>query len=154
MEDLSKYVVFRIEEQQFSIHLSVVDRIIPILEIHPLPMAPEYIMGTINYHGVFLPVVNMRKLFSLPQRELELSDQLIIATISHCKVVLWVDSVREIFELSAEDITNPEKILLDLAHIQGLFKLRDGMVLIHDLEKVLTHEQVARIISALAIQKE
>jgi purine-binding chemotaxis protein CheW len=91
----------------------------------------------------------LRKLFLLPQRELELSDHLIITIISRNKIALWVDKVSEIMELNEEEITNTEKILLDVDYVQGLFKLHDGMVVIHDLEKFLTPEQIARLEASL-----
>jgi purine-binding chemotaxis protein CheW len=154
MDKTFKLVVFRLDEQLFSLHLINVDRILPAIEIHPLPMAPEYIMGTINFHGQFLPVVNLRNLFMLPQRELELTDQLIITTTTNYQVALWVDQVKEIVEINTEEISNTEKILLDVDYIHGLFKLNNGMVLIHDIESFLTPEQTARLHVALSKKKE
>ena len=154
MENTHKLVVFRLDESPFSLHLHHVDRILPLIEIQPLPMAPEYILGTINFHGDFLPVVNLRKLFMLPSRELELSDQLIITTTSKHKVALWVDEVIEIAEVSNEEIGHTKKILLDIDYMQGLFNLRDGMVLIHDPERFLTPEHLASLEVALNARRE
>jgi len=153
MNRTSKLVVFHLDKQQFAIRLSNVDRIVRIVEIDPLPLAPEYILGTINYHGEFLPVVNIRKLFLLPQREIELTDQMIITSTTKTKVALWVDSVREIVELSDEDTASTSKVLLDVGYVDGLFKLRDGMVLIQDIDKFLTPEQIAKLSDALLKQR-
>lgn len=147
-------VVFSLDEQQFSLYLSNVERIIPSMEIHPLPMAPEYILGTINFQGDFLPVINLRKLFLLPQREVELNDQLIITVASKNRIALWVDAVSEIVERVDEEIHKTDSILLDVGYVEGLFKLHDGMVLIHDLDKFLTPEQTSRLLAALENQRK
>ena len=112
-------------------------------------MAPDFVMGTINYHGDFLPVVNLRKIFLLPQRDLELSDQLILATTQKSKVALWVDAVNEIAELTDDEITKTDTILMDISYMDSLFKLRDGIVLIHELDKFLTAEHTAKLDAAL-----
>ncbi len=154
MEKVNKLVVFRLDEQQFALHLSTVERIISAVEIHPLPMAPEYILGTINLQGEFLPVVNLRKLFLLPQRDVELTDQLIITITPKNKVALWVDLVSEIVERENDEICNTKKILLNVGYVEGLFKLNNGMVLIHDLDKFLTPEETSKLLEALKKQRE
>jgi purine-binding chemotaxis protein CheW len=145
----NKLVVFSVDNQQFAVHLSNVERIVRIVEIDSLPLAPEYIAGTINFHGEFLAVVNMRKLFFLTQREAYINDQLIIMNTTSNKVALWVDSVNEIVEYTDDDISDPRKILLDVGYVEGLFKMRDGMVLIHDLDKFLIPAEIAKLTEAL-----
>ncbi|MBE0648255.1 MAG: purine-binding chemotaxis protein CheW [Bacteroidales bacterium] len=152
IETKNKLVVFQVDEQQFAMHLSAVERILPVMEIHPLPLAPEYVLGTINFQGEFLPVVNLRKLFLIPQREMDLNDQLIITTSSNTRVALWTDSVMEIVDRAEEEISKTNKILLDVGYVEGLFKLNDGMVLIHDLEKFLTPEETSKLLKALEEQ--
>jgi purine-binding chemotaxis protein CheW len=151
---MNKLVVFHLDEQQFALHLSNVERIIHSIEIHPMPMAPEHISGIINYQGEFLPVVNIRKLFRLPVREIELTDQLIIANTDKNRLVLWVDSVDEIATMTDEEIANTDKILLDSGYVEGLFKLRDKIVLIHDLDKFITPEQIVKLKDAIQKQLE
>ncbi len=152
MNEINKLVVFQIDEQKFAVHLSNVERIIHSIEIHPLPMAPDHISGTINYQGEFLPVVNIRKLFQLCEREIELTDQLIIAGTDKNRLVLWVDAVDEIAFLTDDEIVNKDKILLDYGYVEGLFKLRDRIVLIHDLDKFITPEQILKIKDAIQRQ--
>ena len=152
IEQTNKLVVFQVDEQQFAMHLFTVERILPVMEICPLPLAPEYVLGTINFQGEFLPVVNLRKLFLIPQREMDLNDQLIVTTSSNTRVALWTDSVIGIVDRAEEEISKTNKILLDVGYVAGLFKLNDGMVLIHDLEKFLTLEETSKLLKALEEQ--
>jgi purine-binding chemotaxis protein CheW len=142
-------LIFTIEKQRFALHLSDVEQIIHCIEIQPLPLAPKHISGTINFHGEFLPVVNLRKLFMLKARETELTDQLIIISTSLMKVALWVDAVGEILSLSDEEVSHSGKIFLDNDFVEGVFNLSDDLVLISDIDKFLTPEQIIRLKKAL-----
>ena len=79
MEQSNQYVVFTLDEQRYALHLAAVERIIPVVEITPLPKAPDLVLGIINVGGQIIPVIDTRKRFRLPERELNLSDVLITA---------------------------------------------------------------------------
>jgi hypothetical protein len=72
-------VVFNLDEQQYALHLAAVERIVRVAEITPVPKAPAIVLGVINVQGQVIPVINIRKRFRLPDREMSLSDHLIIA---------------------------------------------------------------------------
>ena len=154
MKKLNKLVVFHLDDQLFALSLPTVDRVVRIVEITSLPKAPDYIKGIINFHGEIIPVVNIRMLFNLPEREIELSDQLIIAKTSMRTVALWVDSIDEVIEMADEDIVKSEKILLGIDYVEGVFKLDNGIVLIHDLDQFLTIEEISLLKAALKKQRE
>ncbi len=154
MEKLNKLVVFWLDKQRFALHLSTVERIVHIVEITPLPKTPVYIMGIINFQGKFIPVVNTRKLFLLPEKDIDLNDRLIIANTSMRTVALWVDTVSDVVERTEEEIIKAEKIFLDIDYVEGVFKLEDGIVLINDLDKFLTLEEITLLKAALKKQRE
>lgn len=147
-----KYVVFRVENRKFALHLSNVDRVVRIVEVTPLSKAPKFILGTINFKGEFLPVINLRILFDLIGKEISLSDQLIIATISSKKVALWVDFVSGIIERDDNEIIKTDKILLNSEYVEGSIKFNDEIVIIHDLETFF--EQNEKAIERAKIKKK
>ena len=75
-------VVFTLDSQRFALPLSAVERAIRIIEIVPLPKAPDIVIGVINLHGQIIPVVNIRKRFNLSEKEVNLNDHIVI---SHSK---------------------------------------------------------------------
>ena len=44
-------VSFVIVEQQYALPLSVVERVLPMVAVSPLPHAPSIALGVINLHG-------------------------------------------------------------------------------------------------------
>jgi purine-binding chemotaxis protein CheW len=141
--------VFSLGDMRVALHLSAVKRIVRIVEISPLPGAPEIIKGVINVQGEVIPVFNIRKRFSLSDRETELSDQIILARTSRRTVGLHVDRVNEVLEVSFENIVAAEKILPEIQYFDGVVKTGDGLILIHDLDRFLSIEEEADLDSAM-----
>ncbi|MCK9392243.1 MAG: chemotaxis protein CheW [Syntrophales bacterium] len=141
MNRLIRLVNFNLDDQKYALFLSAVMRIIRVVEVTSLPKAPEIVLGVINMHGLIIPVFDIRKRFQLPQREIQLDDQLIIAQTSTRTVALLVDSVDDVIEISGEKIVASENILPGLDYIEGVAKTEDGMVLIHDLEQFLSLQE-------------
>ena len=141
MNRLSRLVNFNLDDQKYALFLSAVIRIIRVVEITGLPKAPEIVLGVINMHGLIIPVFDICKRFRLPQREMQLDDQLIIASTSKRTVALLVDSVNDVIEIPEEKIIAGEKILPGLEYVEGVVKTEDGMILIHDLEQFLSLQE-------------
>ena len=141
--------VFILDEQRYALYLSVVERVVGVVEITPLPKAPDIVLGVVNVQGKIIPVVDMRKRFHLPEREMNLSDHLIIAHTSRRTIALVADTVTGVLELSDDEIIGKEEILSGLEYVEGVVKLEDGMILIHDLEKFLSLEEENSLDQAL-----
>jgi purine-binding chemotaxis protein CheW len=143
------YVVFTLDELFYGIRLSAAVRVLRAVEITALPNAPSIVMGIIDLGGRIIPVVNIRRRFQLPERELELSDQLIVAMAvrrdSHEDggrlLALAVDTVVSVREMSAQDTTSAATILPGLEYLEGVAKTDEGLILIHDLGTFLSLEE-------------
>lgn len=131
-------VVFTLDQQRYALYLSTVDRVVLTVEVTPLPKAPAIVLGVINIQGEIIPVINIRKRFHLTDQELKVSDHIVIAHTSRRAVALIVDAVSGILELSEERIVAAERILPRTEYVEGVVKLEDGLVLIHDLDKFLS----------------
>jgi purine-binding chemotaxis protein CheW len=144
MKRLRKLVTFSLDDRKFALYVSAIQRIIRVVEVTPLPKAPEIVVGIINMQGQVIPVFDIRRRFQLPVREMQLSDQMIIASTTKRTVALIVDSVNDVIEIPGERIIAAEQILPELEYLEGVVKTEGGMVLIHDLEKFLSrHEEKA-----------
>jgi purine-binding chemotaxis protein CheW len=119
----------------------VVDRIVHAVEVTALPGAPDIVLGVIDVEGNIVPVLNIRRRLRLPEREIGASDQIIIAQTAGRTVALIIDEAHDVIEREQAAIVGSEVIVAGLEHIQGVVKLDDGLVLIHDLDTFLSlHE--------------
>ncbi len=153
MNNKVQLVVFTLDNQRFALLLSTVERAIRIIEIVHLPKAPDIVMGVINLHGMIIPVVNIRNRFRLPQREINLNDQLIISNTKKRHLAILVNSVLGVFEFPEKKIVSADKILPDIEYVEGVAKLEEGIILIHDIDKFLSLEEEKAIDEAVKEHK-
>ncbi|MEW5979017.1 MAG: chemotaxis protein CheW [Acidobacteriota bacterium] len=143
-------VVFLLDAQRYCLSLPKVDRIVRVVEISPLPGAPEIVLGVINVRGQIIPVVDFRKRLGLGHRDVQLNDCLIIARTTRRLVALLVDAVWGVIERSEEELTRSDSILPDLKYIEGIAKLDDGLVFVHDLDRFLSLDEDRQLERAMA----
>lgn len=136
-----RLVAFSIEGQGYALYLSAVEKIVRAVEITPLPKAPEIVSGVINLHGRVIPVLNIRRRFLLPERGIVASDQFIIASTLKRTVALCADDVRGVIERPEQEVSKSKEILPHMEYVDGVVKLDDGIVLIHDLDTFLSLEE-------------
>ncbi len=136
-------LVFTLSEQRCALALSDVERIVHVVEITPLPKAPEIVMGLVNVRGRAIPVLNIRKLFNLPEVGIALSDQMIIARTSRRTVAILVDNAVGVVDYRQEDITPAEDLFRGIGYLKGVAKLKDGMAYIYDLDSFLSLDEEA-----------
>lgn len=148
--DLHQIVVFTLDEPRCALHLSAVERVVRAVEVTPLPKAPEIVLGVINAQGQIIPVVDVRKRFRLPAREMSTDDRFIIARTSKRLVALAVDSVVGMRELANCDVVDAEQSLPFAEYIQGAAKVADNIVLIYDLDKFLSLDEERMLDAALS----
>jgi purine-binding chemotaxis protein CheW len=147
--ELSQLVAFTLDGQSYALHLESVKRIVRMVEVVALPKAPEIVLGVINLQGKIVPVLDIRGRFGLPKRQPQLADHLIVAQTAKRTVVIGVDSVSGVVEQRPQDITEAERIVPGLEYVQGVAKLQDDMLLIHDLDRFLSLDEEKQLEDAL-----
>jgi purine-binding chemotaxis protein CheW len=134
-------VLFALDEPRYALFLSAVERIVRVVEITPLPKAPEIVLGVINVQGRILPVLDIRKRFRLPAREMKPDDRFIIAQTARRQVALAVDSVAGVHELTDREMVSAKEALPFAQYLKGVAKLENNLVLIHDLDQFLSLDE-------------
>lgn len=134
-------IVFTLDDQRYALPLHAAERVVRMVAITPLPNAPDIILGVINFQGKVIPVINVRRRFGLPDREIALTDQLVVARTARRPVALVADAVLDVIACAAQSLIAAEDILPKLEYVEGVVKLTDGLILIHDLDKFLSLEE-------------
>jgi purine-binding chemotaxis protein CheW len=145
----AKWVVFSLDAGRYALPLAAVERIVRAVEVTPLPSAPPSVLGAIDVQGRVLPVLNLRRRFGLPEREIDPANQFVIARSANRAVVLVVDAAQGVVESPASDTISAASIATGLEHIRGVIRLPDGLVLIHDLDVFLSAAESRALDEAL-----
>lgn len=149
MKDADSIIVFTLDDQRYALPLRAVDRVVRMVEITPLPKAPDIVLGVINLQGQIIPVINMRRRFRLPEREIALADQLVVAHTARRPVALVADAVLDVIVCPAQSLIAAEDVIPNIEYVEGVIKLEDGLILIHDLDKFLSLEEEDSLAHAL-----
>ena len=137
----TQLLVFALSGQRCALSLSVVETVVRAVEISPLAKAPEIIMGVINVRGRAMPVLNIRKLFRLPESAMTLNDQMIIVHTANRPLAILVDNVVGVAEHGQEDVVRSDELYPGIEYLKGVVKLQDGMAYIYDLDRFLSLEE-------------
>lgn len=143
-----------LDGQRYALHLAHVERVIPLVAITPLPQAPPVIVGMINVKGRVVPVASIRMRFGRPERLSVIGDQIVIAHTSRRRMALIVDAAIGVIEIAGHQIVPAGDIIPGMDYIEGVAKLEDGMILIHDLDRFLGIDEERGLDSALSAVKE
>jgi purine-binding chemotaxis protein CheW len=146
---VQQLVGFALEGWNYAVYLAAVARIVHVVEVAPLPQAPEIVLGVINVSGRIIPVVDLRRRFGLPPKETELYDHLVIARTSKRELAFLADTVTGVLEYPEEEMTAANRIVPGLEYLQGVLKLKDGLIFIHDLEQFLSLDEEESLQRAL-----
>lgn len=138
---MDSLIVFTLDNWRYALPLPVVDRVVRMVAITPLPKAPDVVLGVVNIQGRVIPVINMRQRFHLPEREIALTDQLVVAHTARRPVALVADAVLDVIACPVQSLVAAGEVLPNIEYVEGVVKLADGLILIHDLDKFLSLEE-------------
>jgi len=147
----TRLVVFTLDGQRYALYLSSVERVVRTVLMTTLPGTPPIVLGVINEHGRIVPVIDVRKRFGLSSRETTLSDSLILAHTPRRIVALLADSVNGLLGVSQQNIETTTAILPNVPYLNGVMKLDDGLVLIHDLASFLSLDEEQVLDAAMSV---
>jgi purine-binding chemotaxis protein CheW len=149
LSDITRLVVFRLDDRRYALPLTVVERVVRAVEVTPLPHAPAIVLGAINVQGRVLPVLNVRGRFLMPVREIGPVDWFLLAHTARQTVVLVIDEAEGVVERPQIDIVASAEIVSGLDQFPGVVRLDDGLVFIHDLETFLSVTEARALEEAL-----
>jgi len=147
MERSLQYFVFGLEDQRYALALAAVLKVIRAVELTYLPDAPDNLVGLLNMGGEILPVLNIRRRFSLAHRDVEIDDRIVICKAGERTVAFITDMVVGVVELTSEEVDEAVRILPEMApFIEGVGKLDDNTVLIYDLNRLFSIQEIEGLV--------
>lgn len=149
-DTLIQLVTFSIGEEEFGVDILKVQEIIRTMEITRVPRAPEFVEGVINLRGKVIPIIDLRRRFKLADRAHDKHTRIIVIEISSMVVGFVVDSVSEVLRIPSNTVEPPPPVVsgMDSEYISGVGKLEDRLLILLDLNKLLSSDEHAALGSA------
>lgn len=145
----SQYLTFSLSDELYALEVSKVKEVLEYQFITRVPKTPEYMRGVINVRGGIVPVVDLRLKFNLPAMERTVDTCIVVLEISLDNETITVgtiaDNVHEVIEISPENIEPTPKIgtRLDTDFIEGIGKHEDNFLVILNIDRILTAEEIS-----------
>jgi len=143
----AQYVIFHLGGSEFGVEIAQVLRIIRSMKITRVPRAPRFLEGVVNVHREMVPVVDLKKRFELPWQEYGGKARILVVEVEGQTVGMMVDSVTEITWIPTSTIEPPPEMVAEIngVYLTGLGRLDDRLIIILDLSRVLTIEEVEEL---------
>jgi purine-binding chemotaxis protein CheW len=140
-------VSFRIGDEEFGVDILMVQEIIRLPIITPIPNAPSFILGMINLRGKIIPVIDLRQRLRINGGMRTESDRrsriLIVEMLTHVTGFI-VDSVSEVMRIAEGEIEPTPHLVassITAEYIQGVIKLPNRLIMLLDFSRILNPQE-------------
>ncbi|GAA5316938.1 MAG: chemotaxis protein CheW [Candidatus Pelagadaptatus aseana] len=142
-----QWVTFRLAGETYGINVMQVQEVLRYSEIAPVPGAPTYVLGIINLRGNVVTVIDTRHRFGLESGEITDNTRIVIIEADNHVVGILVDSVAEVVYLRQSEIETAPNVGNDESakFIQGVCHKNDELLILIELDKLLTDEEWAEL---------
>lgn len=143
-------VSFLLGSEEYGINIMMVQEIILPGRITQVPEAPKFLLGVINLRGNVIPVVNLRCRFGMPETEATEETRIVVVDLEGRTIGIVVDAVSEVLNILPEQISPAPPCISSpgTEYLQGLARLKDRLLILLDMTKILGDD------SEIAIPRE
>jgi purine-binding chemotaxis protein CheW len=143
VEATEHLVTFLLGEEEYGLDVRLVQEIIRLTEITPVPRAPEYVKGVINLRGRIIPVVDLKRKLGLGEVDpAARGSRIVVTKVRERLVGLLVDGASQVLKIPVSVIEPaPEEVVeVDVDYIRGVAKMDNRLIILMDLSRTLSLE--------------
>ncbi|MDB5748766.1 MAG: chemotaxis protein CheW [Massilia sp.] len=145
-------LAFKLGNEEYGIKIMKVQEIRGYESVTRIASAPEHVKGVVNLRGTIVPIVDMRIKFKLGEPTYDQFTVVIILNIQDRVVGMVVDSVSDVISLTADQIKPAPDMggALDTDYLVGLGTVDERMIILVDIDRLMSSEEMGVIDSAAA----
>ncbi|WP_397412703.1 chemotaxis protein CheW [Polaromonas sp.] len=150
-----EFLAFTLGQEEYGVDIQKVQELRGYDAVTRIANAPEHIKGVVNLRGIIVPIIDMRIKFNLGTPTYDQFTVVIILNIASRVMGMVVDSVSDVITLSPEQVKPAPEMgaVLDADYLIGLGTLDDRMLILVDLEKLMTSEDMGLVQQAVSAVK-
>jgi len=147
-------IVFNLGDEELGATIDQIREIIRVGSITPIPNSPDFIKGVANVRGEITVAVDLKERFFLHTKKETESKHMIITEQEGNLFGLMVDEVTEVLRIPETDIKPAPKLVTrkERVYINGVLTLENRLIVLLDLRKVLSEQELARLAEMAKIQ--
>jgi purine-binding chemotaxis protein CheW len=147
-----EFLTFTLGAEEYGIDILKVQEIRGYDAVTRIANSPTFIKGVINLRGVIVPIVDLRIKFNLGEPTYDEFTVVIILNIGKRVMGVVVDGVSDVIQLSSDNLHPAPEFgsVLDTRYIVGLGTVENRMIIVVDIEQLMTSQEMSLIEAAAA----
>jgi purine-binding chemotaxis protein CheW len=147
-----EYLAFTLGDEEYGINILKVKEIRGYETVTKIANLPDFIKGVINLRGVIVPIVDMRVKFQMENVVYNELTVVIVLNVCGRVVGMVVDSVSDVIALAPEHVHAAPEFgsSLDTQYIIGLGTVDNRMIILMDIELLISSNEMALIAKAVS----
>lgn len=137
-------VSFILDQEEYGVEVLKVREIIRMPNITRVPNTPHYVDGVINLRGKVIPIISLRKRFSLEVAENDSRTRIIVMDMTGELTGFIVDSVVEVIRITSGEVQPAPPVAagsIEQEYLSGVINREDRLLVLLDLKKMFSHEE-------------
>lgn len=157
--ETKQYITFYAKGQHFGVDIMQTREIVNLTDTTEIPNAPEFVAGVVDLRGEIVPIVSLSERMALTAEEegsiQEDKDRIIIVSLKDKLIGLQVDRVEGIINLYTSNIKDAPELTqgINRSFVRGVGKLEDELIIILNLDSILTTEEIEKLKKSMDIQQ-
>lgn len=147
-----EFLVFTLASQEYGIDILKVQEIrgYDAQTVTRIANVPSFVKGVTNLRGIIVPIVDMRIKFNLDSVEYNHQTVVVILNLNSRVVGVVVDGVSDVLMLQQAQISAAPQFgtAFSTEYLMGIGTLGERMLILVDIEKLMTSEEMALVESA------
>ncbi len=139
-----KFLSFFLADEEYGIEILKVQEIVGMLEVTPVPGAPEFVLGVINLRGRVMPVIDLRRKFGMQPAERTAETCIIVVNIEEVVTGVVADRVSEVLDIAPEDVEDAHAFIAhtNTDYLMGIGKSEGRIKILLDIARVLPNHEI------------
>jgi len=149
-----KYLTFELGQEVYGIEILKVQEIMGLMKVTRVPGTPSFIRGVVNLRGKVIPLVDLRRKFSLDDKaDTERTCIIVVQVRRDAQVVTMgaiVDEVKEVSAIAAGQLEAIPEFggAVETQFLLGMGKVGNRVIMLLDVEKILLGAELAAVAQA------
>lgn len=154
--EIHQYLTFMLADELYAVNVAHIKEVLTVPKITRVPKMPSFMSGIINLRGMVVPVLDLCKKFELGETRQGANTGIIVTELSMASdsgmnetltIGIFSDMVQQVITIEPDQIEPPPKIgvAIDTAFIQGMGHVDNDFIIILDIHKILTGDELREI---------
>ena len=154
---LTKYIIFMLGEQKYSMRLSKINGIEQLYNVVPVPVGAPFIKGIIHLRNEIIPIYDLKERFRIEGEPEICNKQLLVSETHNMKLAFEVDDMVGIYAIEDEDVKSVPPVVKseETGYLESVIKVdfpdtnTSEIIICVSVDKLMSENEFANVSEAL-----